>query len=282
MIEAREMEKETSTGRLRVAVIGPEKNGKSVLISTCPGITLYLDFDQRAEALAGKKGIYALTLRDPQYLKMPVKLAKRCWIFLTALEQSLDLSKLKDKTGRILFPNVKPETIINNLAFDSMSSFAEAVMYYETYNNKDLSRAVKIGPNLEVRFAKNYDAWEGEKKAVQSMVMRAFALPLSVFCVFHEVSEEADTSTNEKPQYTGRVCIYPVRYRVLLKYFNEVWRVKLTAVPTTTGQVYLPRVYPLPDYSMDAATTMLLDKVEEPNISAMIEKHKTKLGQVKK
>lgn len=277
MIEGRSMEQESSTGRLRVAVIGPEKNGKSVLTSTNPGTTLVLDFDGRAEALAGKKGIYAITFRDPGGIKMP-QAAEEVGDVMTGLEASLDLSELKDKKGQKVFPNVSKGTVITSLTFDSISSFAKMMMDYETYNNADLCRKIKIGPGLEIRVAKNYDAWNAEMQGVSSAVMRAFALPINVFCVFHEIPEEALDSTDEKPKYTGKVSIYPVRYKSLLKYFNEVWRVRLTPIPSPQGQKYLPRVYPLPDYTMDAATTMHLDAVEEPNISKMILKHQSRIS----
>jgi hypothetical protein len=281
MIEAREMEKESPTGRLRVAVIGPEKNGKSCLTATTGGNTLILDFDQRAEAVAGRKGVYAITLKDPQFPKLP-EVVEDVLDIMSGLEASLDLSKLANsKTGIKLFPSVPVETMITGLSFDSMSSFAKCMMDYETYNNPDLCRKIKIGPTAEVRVAKNFDAWNAEMQGVSQVVMRAFALPINVFCTFHEAAEEAVDSTQEKPKYTGRVSIYPVRYKSLLKYFNEVWRVRLTAVPDSKGVRYLPRVYPLPDYSMDAATTMLLDPVEEPNIEAMIAKHKIRSGQTK-
>jgi hypothetical protein len=277
MIEGRNMETESSTGRLRVAIIGPEKNGKSVLASTSPGIKLFLDFDQRAEAVAGKKGVYAITFKDPGGIKMP-EAAEEVLDVMTGLTSSLDLSQLKTKKGLPVFPQLKSPTIIDGVIFDSMSSFAKMMMDYETYNNADLCRKVKIGPGLEVRVPRNYDAWRAEMDGVGSAVFQAFALPINVFCIFHEVAEEALDSTDEKPKYTGKVSIYPVRYKSLLKYFNEVWRVRLTPIPSQSGQRYLPRVYPLPDYTMDAATTMLLDPVEEPDIEKMILKHKSRNG----
>ena len=196
---------------------------------------------------------------------------------MTGLEASLDLAELKDKKGNKIFPMITKPTPLKNMCFDSMSSFAKMMMDYETYNNADLCRKIKIGPGLEIRVAKNYDAWNAEMQGVSSAVMRAFALPINVFCVFHEIPEEALDSTDEKPKYTGKVSIYPVRYKSLLKYFNEVWRVRLTPIASPSGQRYYPRVYPLPDYTMDAATTMLLDQVEEPNIAAMITKHKSRI-----
>lgn len=277
MIEARAMENEKSTGKLRVAIIGPEKNGKSILTTTAKGVKLQLDYDQRADSVAGKKDVYSITLRDPQWPKMP-EAAEEVLDIMTGLETSLDLSKLVDKKGVRLFPEAKPETMVENIIHDSMSSLARFVMAYEMYNTKELRRDIVLGPKLTVHIPKSFDAWNAEMGGVTNIVMRSMALPCNVFCIFHEVAEEAVDSTEDKPKYTGRVSIYPVRYRSLLKYFNEVWRVKLAPVSNNTGVRYIPRVYPLPDFAMDAATTMLLDPVEEPDIEAMIKKHHQRLS----
>jgi hypothetical protein len=48
--------------------------------------------------------------------------------------------------------------------------------------------------------------------------------------------------------------------------------------PKTNKSTYFPRVYPLPNYKFNAASTMLLDAVEEPNIEAMLLKHERELA----
>jgi hypothetical protein len=276
MYEAKNMEHAKSTGRLRVAIIGPEKNGKSILTSTARGVKLVLDYDQRADALAGKKDVFAITLKDAGFPLLPT-VAEETLDILTGLEKSLDLSQLLDSRGNRFFPEVPEGTMVENIVHDSMSSLAKCVMQYELYNSKDLRRDINFG-KLTVYIPKSYDSWNAEVGAVTNIVMRSMALPINVFCIFHEAAEEAVDSTDEKPKYTGRVSIYPVRYRSLLKYFNEVWRVKLTPVPISNGVRYLPRVYPLPDFSMDAATTMNLDPVEEPDIAKMIAKNESRLS----
>jgi AAA domain len=271
MIEGHSLEQESSTERLRVAVVGKEKHGKSWLIATAPGNTLILDYDQRAASLAGRKGVFASTFKDPQWPKMP-EVAEETLDVISCLESSLDLSKLTSKNKKLL-PTVPEGTLVDNVAVDSTGSLAQCVMRYELYNSPALRRDLKIGPNMEVHIPKSFDAWKAEMDAVGAIIMRLFALPINIFCTFHEADEEANDSTDEKPRYTGRTTIYPVRYRGLLKYFNEVWRVKLTPIPSSNGVRYLPRVYPLPDFAFDSATTMLLDAVEEPNIAQMISKH---------
>lgn len=278
MIEARNMTLESPTDLLHVALIGPENNGKSVLATTAPGNKLFLDFDQKRTAIAGRAGTYAITFKDPQWPKMP-EAAEEVLDIMTGLEKSLDLSNLCDKKGAKIFPEAKEGTRVDNLIFDSMSSFGKIIMSYELYNNADLRRELKIGPNMAVHVPKNFDAWNAEMGGVEKVVMRAFALPINIFCIFHERAEEANDSTVEKPKFTGRVTVFPVRYKdLLIKYFTDIWRVRLTPVPGQTGVVYLPRVYVLPDFALDSGTSMKLDAVEEPDIQKMILKHKSRVS----
>lgn len=276
MIEAKDMSKESPTELLHTALVGPENNGKSHLATTAPGVKLFLDYDQKKQAIAGKKDVYAITLSDPsEYAKMP-QAAEELVDILSGLEQSLDLFNLKDKNGNKIFPGVTEGTIINNLIHDSMACLGQIIMRYELYNTPDLRRSIKLGPKMEVQFPKNFDAWNAEMAGVSSIIMRTFALPINIFCTFHERAEEAADSTTEKPKFTGRSGIYPVRYKdLLMKYFTDVWRVKLTQV----GGVTVPRVYVKPDWMFDSGTAMLLDPIEEPDISKMIAKHKLRLSQ---
>jgi hypothetical protein len=278
LIESRNMTNEVSSDLLHVAIIGPENNGKSILGSTAPGVKLFLDYDQKRQVLSGKKDTYAITFKDPQWPKMPES-AEEVLDVMTGLEKSLDLSHLLDKKGNKLFPEAKDGTFVKNLFHDSMASLGKIMMDYELYHNADLRRELKIGPNMAVHIPKNFDAWNAEMSGVQKIVMRSLALPINIFCIFHERPEEAVDSTIEKPKFTGRVSVYPVRYKdLLIKYFTDIWRVRLAPIPSNNGVSYLPRVYVLPDYALDSGTSMRLDPVEEPDISKMIAKHKSRVS----
>jgi len=274
MIESRVMETEAPSDLLHVALVGPESNGKSTLGSTAPGVKLFLDYDQKAQVLAGKKNVYCITIKNsgPSYNIQGA--AEEILDVMSGLEKSLDLFNLTDTKGTKLFPQVPEGTIVKNLFHDSMASMGKLFMDYELSANGDLRREIKIKDKLTVYLPKGFDSWNAEMKSVESVIMRSFALPINVFCLFHEQAEETADSTVEKPKYTGRVIMFPVRYKTLLaKYFTDTWRVKLTYV---NGK-YEPRVYPLPDYSHDNATSMKLDAVEEPDIAAMIAKHKSRI-----
>lgn len=275
MIDAKNMENESPAEFFRVAVVGAENNGKSHLCTTAPGVKLFLDYDQKKQAIAGKKDTYAVTLRDPIKMGQMPEAVEELLDILGGLETSLDLYSLKNKQGNRLFPEVKEGTLIKSLIHDSMASLGSVIMRYELYNSPDLRRSIKLGPNMEVQFPKGFDAWNAEMSGVSQIIMRSFALPVNVFCIFHERAEESPDSTVEKPKYTGRVGLFPVRYKdLLLKYFTDIWRVKLTQ----SGAVSLPKVYVKPDWQFDSGTAMLLDPIEEPDIAKMIAKHKSRLG----
>lgn len=280
MYEASPMEFASPTDLLHVAVVGPENNGKSILCTTAPGVKLFLDYDQKKQVLSGKKDVYAITFKNAGGFTLP-DAAEEVLDVMSGLEASLDLSNLKDKKGNKFFPEAKEGTVVNNIIHDSMASLGKVMMDYELYVSGDLTREIKIGTKLSIKIPKNFDAWNAEMKAVESVVMRSFALPLNVFCTFHERAEEHADSTIEKPKYTGRVSLYPVRYKdLLLKYFSDIWRVRLTSVVQDNKALFLPRVYVLPDFAMDSGTSMKLDAVEEPDISKMIAKHRSRVSNV--
>lgn len=290
MSKARIMEQESPTERIHAAIVGAEKNGKSWLFATAPGNKLNLDYDQRADALAGKKGVYAYTFEDPGGFKMPTAVEETLDI-IASLERSLEINQIT-VSGKPIFPSVPAGTKLNAVGVDSMISLCKCVADYEMYNNPDLCRTVQVGAGnngYKVRVQKGFDPWMAEGKTVESIILRLFALPLQVYAMWHECAEESVDSTPEKRKFTNRITIFPDRYATgqirILRYFNEVWRVKNTSTTVTVNgkaeSRYLPKVYPLPDYAMDAATAMLLDPIEEPNIEAMIAKHKLRSGQTK-
>jgi hypothetical protein len=145
------------------------------------------------------------------------------------------------------------------------------------YNSPDLRREINIGSH-KLFFGRGWDATNAEMTEVEQFILRLTALPTDTIIVLHETAEQADDSTPENKKFTGRADVYPPRFRMLLKYFPEVWRVKLTQVVGKNNQIsFVPRVYPLPTYEFDSGTTMLLDAVEEPNIEQMIVKHELRL-----
>lgn len=274
-IELHKMEEEKPTSKLKLAIVGHEKHGKSQLAATGRKNVLVHDFDQRAEALAGKPGVYALSYKDTKATIQP-DAAQLFLDVLGQLENSLDIHDL------LLFLNSKgiktkydgkvpKETFIHTNVVDSVQTFGRAFQSYALYCSKDIRRELTFG-GMKIFLPGGWDAWNSEMVSVENSILRLLALPTDTIIVLHETAEETADSTAEKPRFTGRVGVFPVRYQRLIKYFNEVWRVRLTQVMNGNKSQYIPRVYPLPTYDFDAATALSLDAVEEPNIEALLAK----------
>lgn len=270
-IELANMEEHQEVGKMKLALVGYEQNGKSRLAATARKPVLFHDFDNKRESLRGLKGVYVMTYVDPQWPMQPTA-AQDFLTTIGKLEQSLDLADLGFK--------VPKGTLVATNVVDSMQTLGAVSQRYAMHNSAALRREITFGGH-KVFIPSGWDAVNAEMKEVENFVLRLMALPTDTIVVMHETSEEADGSTPEKKIYTGRADVYPPRYRMMLKYFPEVWRVKLTQIVENNKVVFLPRVYPLPNSEFDSGTTMLLDAVEDPDITKMLAKHdiRSKQGQ---
>lgn len=253
--------------QLLVSIVGAEKSGKSRLAATGRKPVLFFDFDGRAASIAGTKNAYAISFHDQTGYQQPDALVKfsEC---LTNLEKSHnDLASLG-------FPGVEQGTIVKTIVLDSITTLAsDAMRYIKFTGGKTMSRKVSFG-GMEVNFPGGFDAWNAEMATIEDLLLRTFALKTDVIAIFHETAEEANESTMEKPLYTGKVGIFPVRHQRLIRYFNEVWRVERGNPTNQTAQGAIPRVSVAPDYMFKYGTSaMNLDAVETPDIEAMIAKH---------
>jgi len=267
-VELRVMEEEPPVTKIKLALVGAEQNGKSRLAATGRKPVLVHDFDNKAESLVGRSGVFVMSYVDPQWPKQPTA-AQDFLTNISKLEESLDLHDLG-------FP-VPKGTIVQTNVIDSIQTLGKAAQNYAMYNSPALRREITFGGH-KVFIPNGWDSVNAEMKEVENFVLRMMALPTDTIITLHETMEQADDSTPEKKKFTGRIDVYPPRFRMLLKYFPEVWRVKLTQTVGKNNQMaYLPKVYPLPTFEFDAGTTMLLDSVEDPDISRMIAKHELRL-----
>jgi len=268
MIISHNSEKEQPTDRLKTAIVGRYKVGKSWLCATARRPILFIDHDLRAEALAGKPGVFVKSFKDGAWFMQP-----------TAFQETIDvITKLEDSLCLApLFPeaNLPADLRVATLVFDSGQSLSASAMRQGLFGSKEIRRSIVFG-SYTAHIPKSFDGWQSEMKAVEDLVIRVMGLPVDFLITMHETAEEATDSTEETPKYTGRTGVYPPRLKNLLKNFNEVWRVDLApampADPKNPG-LYLPRVQCRPDYKFDACTAMKLDQFEEPNIEKMIAKH---------
>ena len=277
-IQLYNMAEEPPVSKLKLAIVGHEKNGKSWLASTGRRNVLVHDFDNRAESLQGKPGVYVISYTDPQWPMQPDAAALYLDV-LGRLEESLDLADLVKAIPQLAknLKQIPKETFIRTNVIDSVQTFGKAYMNYALFGSPTIRRELTIG-KMKVFLPGGWDAWNAEMVPVEQAILRFLALPTDTIVTLHETAEETPDSTSEKPRYTGRIGVFPVRYQRLIKYFNEVWRVKLTQTVLNNKSAYSPKVYPCPTYEFDCATAMLLDQVEEPNIEAIIAKHESRVN----
>ena len=112
-------------------------------------------------------------------------------------------------------------------------------------------------------------------ESVDALITRCLALPVNVIATVHETEEEAADSSAEKKTFTGRVGVYPARYQLLFKYFNEVWHLAQAPDPKNPqSQAYLPQVQVKPNYRCPWVKTVLdVNIFQPPNIEAILAEH---------
>lgn len=264
-IEYQSLETVKPFQKLQLLEIAKEKAGKSWLAATAPKPILFFDTDLRAGSLAGREGVFAATLRDPASHLQPTAFNEMLDI-LTKLEMGTTLKDLCKE-----WPLARPETIV----IDSITTAARAASRYALYTNTDIRRRLFFG-NWSVDFAKNFDAWNAEMTTIESLVLRCLALPFHLIATIHEAEEEAEDSSPEKKKFTGKIGVFPARYQLLLKYFNDVWHLENAPNPDNlTSSIYVPRVQIRPDYRCPWAVTTLnlTEQFQKPDIAGMLLKH---------
>lgn len=264
-IEYQSLETVKPFQKLQLLEIAKEKAGKSWLAATAPKPILFFDTDLRAGSLAGREGVFAATLRDPAPHLQPTAFNEILDI-LTKLEQGATLADLAPG-----WPSVKPATIVG----DSVTTIARAAARFALYTNTDIRRRLSFG-SWSVDFAKNFDAWNAEMSTIEALILRCLALPYHFIATIHESEEESEDSTPEKKKFTGKIGVFPARYQLLLKYFNDVWHLENAPDPdNASSSIYKPRVQVRPDYRCPWAVTTLnlTEQYQKPNIADMLDKH---------
>lgn len=272
-IEFHVTETEEPTKKLKLIIVGEEKTGKSRLAATGRKPILFHDFDNRAESLQGMKDVYVISYVEKQWPNQP-DAAQKFLDVMGLLEKSLDIHDLAP-----LIPSaasVPKGTIVRTNVIDSIYTFGKAFNQFAVFGQKDIRREIKFA-SYTVLLGAGWDAWNCEMIPVENNTLRLMALPCDTIITMHEAMEETDDSDSTKKKYTGKLGVYPARYQRLIKYFNEVWRMENVQVVVNGKSIYQPRVFPLPNYKFNAASTMLLEPVEEPNIFTMLQKHENEL-----
>jgi len=242
------------TKRLKAAIIGPPKNGKSWFADTAPGKKLVYDFDDRAISLAGKPDTVIKTLRDT--LSNPTVVA--------ALESDISNFKYKKAQGKPI-----PDTYI----FDTVSNLiSNGIVNAYLKENPNDGRKIKLGGTNPQQIGISFDRINVTMRFLDYLLTEYSALGNVIF-VFHE-RDEKDKAESKKDdiKYTGLVTVEPQFAANILTLFNDVFRINVrgSAIPNTLPTY---NVYCRANNEVTASTTLLVDAVEPPSLVDMIAKH---------
>lgn len=233
-----------ATERLKIAIMGKPKSGKSWFAATAPGPIRYYDFDDRSESLEGKPNLFIKS--KP-----------------TMLEVETDLSIMKAN-------KIKKLSLPVTVVFDSVTYMNRAMEEEIFRQDPKLCRSIRVGNSTSIKLRNSWDVINGIQRYVEYLIAEFSGLGVNLIFVFHEKDEKdrAESTVND-PKYTGLVTVDPQYLQNSLSLFNEVYRI------TVDGS----RKYEVscrPNFDVNASTTMLLDPKEAPDIMAMISKHKAK------
>lgn len=240
------------TGRLKITIVGKPKSGKSWFAVSGPKPTLVYDFDDRAESIAGKEGVFVKTLIDLDQSRP---------IAMKAIESDLSTFKYRKEQGKPI-----PATFV----FDTVTNMIKCMENELFSQDNSLYRGIKLTPSKTLRLRKNWDAFNGVEGYLRYIIGEFSQLGNLIF-VWHSKPEKDKTeSTPEKTVYTDQITVDPQGYSTMLSLFNEVYRIEIT-----TENTY--KVTCKANYEFTASTTLLVDEIEEPDIMKIIEKHHKRL-----
>lgn len=242
--------------RLKVALCGDEKTGKSNLIArTARKPLLVCDFDDRKESIAGQKDITIKTFIDKDAGQ------PSAWGEFESDVSTLEWLKAESKkAGGRAFP-------LRSIALDSMT-YLRSVASNQMMKDTNNLRKSKIGIQ-QYYIAQGWDSINYVQVMLYQLVRRLFALEIDVYCVFHTKNEKDKVkSTKENTIYTDKLTVEPQNLSILLPIFNEKWRTYIDSDNTYKLQTKA-------DYYFAASTALSVDGIEEQNIQKLLEKHNT-------
>lgn len=241
----------TRIDRLKAAICGDQKTGKSLLVAkTARKPLIVYDFDDRRESISGTEDTIVKTLVDI-HSATPSAWGK--------LETDIGLYEYLRDEGKLAFKSI---------ALDSMTflrKYAENQMMKDTQGT--LQRKAKIGVQ-DYLISQGWDGINYTQRMIEEMLRRVFGLGIDVYCIFHTRPEKDRVrSTKDNTVYTDQLTIEPQNLAPVLAMFNEVWRTHITSGGEFKLQVK-------PDYYFGAATALHnLNGEEDQDIQKLLEKH---------
>jgi hypothetical protein len=243
--------KVTNIDRLKVAICGEKKSGKSKLIAdTARKPLLHYDFDDRRESIHGAKDTIIKTLVDSD------STLPQAWGILESDLASLEYAK---RSGNLP---------IKSIALDS-ATYLRQVAENQMMKDTNLLRQCKIGLT-KYQIAQGWDAINYVHKMLYQLIRRFFALDIDIYVVFHTRNEKDRVkSTKEETVYTDRLTVDPQNLDVLLPMFNETWRTFVDMDGNFKLQVKQ-------DWRFNASTALRIGQnsgIEVPDIQALLDKN---------
>jgi hypothetical protein len=243
----------TNVDRLKVAICGEPKTGKSGIIArTARKPTLIYDFDDRKESIAGLDGVVIKTLIDKN------DLLPSAW---DALETDIGMLEFLKSENKLPFKSI---------ALDSITFLRKYAEHQFLKDSTSSARAkFKIGQTTYL-IPKDWDAVTGIQKMLEGVLSRLFLLNVDIYATFHTRPEkDIQRSTKTEFFYKDNLTVDPPNLKMLLPKFNDQWRCF-----TENGEY---KVQLHPDSIFNAATVLKnVGDVEEADIQKMLEKHNGK------
>jgi len=240
--------------RLKIAVVGVPKVGKSWFAYTSPAPVWSFDFDTRSESLKEFCSKYKRTdVEGKSYWDKDPNIPTA----MQAVETDISMFEYLKQQGK-----TTPATYI----LDSMT-FMRAVMEHELIKQQpSFCRKVKIN-STEIKIPAGWDVINGVRAYMEYIIGRLSELG-HVIAVFHEADEtDKQKSTKEQKAYTGLKTVQPPYLATVLSLFNDVFRITVDYSGARIVQCQ-------PNSDFTASTSMKLDATEAPDIMQMLAKHK--------
>lgn len=240
----------TQVDRLKVAIAGEPKTGKSSVIArTARKPLLVYDFDDRKESIAGQQDVVIKTLYDIK------DTAPTAWATFES-----DLSTLT-------YAKSKNELPFKSIAIDSITFLRKYAEHQFMKDSKSTARfTVKVGV-VDYIIPKDWDAVTGVQKMLEHVLSTMFALDIDVYATFHTRPEkDQQKSSGNSVVYKDNLTVDPPNLKMLLPKFNDCWRTYVD------GGKYMLQLKP--DWQFAAATVLKnTNETEEADIQKLLEKH---------
>ena len=247
------------TRRYKIAILGRPKSGKSWFAATMPGFSQIYDFDDRKASLE----------------QLPIEIQNRLHVTLMrdTMSSPVVVKNLEADLSNLKYRKLKGLPIPDNFIFDTISNFITNGLQNDyLLNNPKDGRAIKLGNVTPVQIGISFDRINVSTRFLEYLLSEYAALGNVIF-IFHERDEKDKAESTDKiTKYTGLITVEPQFAANILTLFNDVFRISVENTGVANAESKY-KVWCKPTNEVIAATTLLVDAVELPNLADMIAKN---------